>query len=98
MVEIFCTSTPSWRSSVQKKCELMSWVLPDNTSLPMITIPAVLDMTPTSYRNKALSGNRAKSHVEFAATHKKGALRVAANEMALVVLEFCPAKRTALPP
>jgi hypothetical protein len=55
-------------------------------------------MTPTFYRNKALSGNRGQSHVEFAAAHKEVALGIAANETALAVLEFCAAERTALPP
>src|SRR5262245_13333292 len=55
IVEIFCTSTPSWRNSVQKKCELMSWVLPDRTSLPMMTMPAVFAMIPYFYRNSIIS-------------------------------------------
>src|ERR671922_284867 len=41
IVAIFCTSTPSRRSSVQRKYELVSWVLPERTSFPIITMPAV---------------------------------------------------------
>jgi hypothetical protein len=42
-------------------------------------------MTVASYRKKAPSGNRAASHVKFAATHKEAAPGIAANKTALVI-------------
>ena len=38
------TSTPRSRNSRHRNVELMSWVFPERTSLPMMMMPAVFDM------------------------------------------------------
>src|ERR1700750_495514 len=91
MVDIFWTSTPSCRNSVQKKWELVSVVLPDKTSLPMITMPAVLDM-------RIALRKAGGSEIKLAATHEKVTIRIRTSKLAFFIDELRAANWTIIPP
>src|SRR5215510_13364845 len=78
----------------------MSWVFPDSTSLPMMTIPAVFDML-LFYRNGTMASKlraRKPLRIKLAATHKELTSGIGANKAAFVIEEFATTHGTILPP
>src|SRR5262245_66502303 len=78
----------------------MSWVFPDSTSLPMMTIPAVFDMLFCYRKGTTASKLSARKPlpIKLAATHKEMTSGIGANKAAFVIEEFATTHGTKLPP